>query len=111
VRAFLKANPRHAGALHKAPHAYAGTAADLVAEVAPYITQSRAKRLQLQLVQLAKVSSATARKSPHLVLGVFRGAVQAAPELASRVKEDVLAYRESRRAKKEPRTSIDAAAE
>ncbi len=111
VRGFLKANPRHAGALHKAPHAYAGTAADLVAEVAPYITQSRAKRLQSQLVQLAKVSSATARKSPHLVLGVFRGAVQAAPELASRVKEDVLAYRESRRAKKEPRPSMDAAAE
>src|ERR1700760_3618239 len=42
--AFLDANPRFDSALHKAPHTYAGTAADLVAQVAPYITKTRAER-------------------------------------------------------------------
>jgi len=111
VRAFLKANPRHAGSLHKAPHAYAGTAADLVAEVAPYITQSLAERLQRTIVHLAKLSSDTARKSPHKVAEIFKDAVQAAPELASRLKEDVTAYRELRRVKKGAPASVDAAAE
>ncbi|HEV3192626.1 MAG TPA: phosphoribosyltransferase family protein, partial [Polyangiaceae bacterium] len=71
----------------------------------------RTERMRRQLVQLAKQSSDTARRSPHMVVGIFKNAVQVAPELASRLKEDVTAYRESRRAKKEPRVSMDAAAE
>ena len=113
VRAFLDANPRFGRALHKAPHAYAGTAADLVAEVAPYITQSRAERWRGRVAGLVKRSSETARKSPHLVVELFRTAVEKAPEVAARVKEDVTVYRETRRAKKaeqQPR-AMDAAAE
>ena len=72
VRAFLDANPRFGRALHKAPHAYAGTAADLVAEVAPYITQSRGERWRGRVAGLAKRSSETARKSPHMVVELFR---------------------------------------
>src|SRR5262249_10765086 len=44
VRAFLASHPRYASALHKAPHSYAGNGADLVAQIAPYITKSAAER-------------------------------------------------------------------
>jgi hypothetical protein len=111
VRAFLEANPRFGRALHKAPHAYAGSAADLVAEVAPYITKTRAQRWRARLEGLAKRSTETARKSPHMVVQMFRSAVEAAPEVAARVKEDMAIYREQRRAKKTEQPRMDAAAE
>jgi hypothetical protein len=99
VRAFLEANPRFGRALHKAPHAYAGTTADLVAQVAPYITKTRAERWRGRLAGLVKRSSETARKSPHMVVQMFRTAVEAAPEVAAKVKEDVVLYRQMRREK------------
>jgi hypothetical protein len=116
VRAFLEANPRFGGALHKAPHAYAGTTADLVAQVAPYITKTRAQRWRDRITGLAKRSSETARKSPHMVVQMFRSAVEAAPEVAAKVKEDVVLYRQMRRAKgagvkKSAEAQMDAAAE
>jgi len=115
VRAFLEANPRFGRALHKAPHAYAGTTADLVAQVAPYITKSRAERWRHRIAGLAQRSSATARKSPHMVVELFKSAVEAAPEVAARVKEDVVLYREMRRAKtpkeSEQPQAMEAAAE
>ncbi|HTQ46775.1 MAG TPA: 2-hydroxyglutaryl-CoA dehydratase [Polyangiaceae bacterium] len=113
VRAYLERHPRYAGALHKAPHAYAGNAADIVAEVAPFITKSRVQRAQEKLAGLVKRSGETARKSPHMVVAMFRNAVEAAPAVAARVKEDIAIYREVKRAKKteaKPQR-IDAAAE
>jgi predicted nucleotide-binding protein (sugar kinase/HSP70/actin superfamily) len=100
VSTFLAKSTRFGGPLHKAPHAYAGTAADLVAEVAPYITKSRLARLRDTARAMAKRSSETARKSPHMVVAFVKGAVEAAPEVAAKVKEDVVLYREIRRAKK-----------
>src|SRR6185295_10763496 len=44
VEAFLKANPKYLSALHHAPHKAAGSAANLVHEVAPLIKQSAAER-------------------------------------------------------------------
>ncbi len=114
VRAFLEATPRFASSLHKPPHRYAGAAADLVAEVAPYITQSRAERLRGRLASLAKRSGETARQSPHMVIAMFRSAVEAAPDVAARVKEDVALFREVRRGKAKKGDSqprVDAAAE
>jgi predicted nucleotide-binding protein (sugar kinase/HSP70/actin superfamily) len=112
VRAFLDANPRFDRALHKAPHAYAGTAADLVAQVAPYITKTRAQRWQERALAFASRSSEAARKSPHMVIAVVKSAVDAAPEVAARLKEDVALLREARRAKKSaPQQAMDAAAE
>ena len=117
VRAFLEANPRFGRALNRAPHRYAGTTADFVAQVAPYITKSRAERWRDRLTGLAKRSSETARKSPHMVVQMFRSAVEAAPEVAAKVKEDVGLYREMRRAKaakggaKAEQPRMDAAAE
>jgi predicted nucleotide-binding protein (sugar kinase/HSP70/actin superfamily) len=112
VRAFLDANPRFDRALHKAPHAYAGTAADLVAQVAPYITKSRGQRWRGRIEAFASRSGEAARKSPHMVVAIVKSAVDAAPEVAARLKEDVALLREARRAKKSaPQPMMDAAAE
>jgi predicted nucleotide-binding protein (sugar kinase/HSP70/actin superfamily) len=113
VRAYLGKHPGYASALHKAPHAYAGNAADIVAEVAPFITKSRVQRAQEKLAGLAKRSTETARKSPHMVVAMFRSAVEAAPGVAARVKEDIAIYREAKRAKKSEAKPqrMDAAAE
>jgi len=112
LRAFLAEHPRFAGALHKAPHAYAGTAADLVAQVAPHITKSPVALWRDRIGGLARRSSAAARKSPHMVVAIFKNAVQAAPEVAARVKEDITLVRELRRGKKaQPVRAMDAAAE
>jgi hypothetical protein len=117
LRDFLAKDKRFGSTLHKAPHAYAGTAADLVAEVAPYITQSRFTRLRNKVEALVKSSSETARKSPHMVVSFVKSATQAAPEVVARVKEDVATYREVRRAekagkaKKSAQPSMEAAAE
>jgi hypothetical protein len=122
VRAFIAKHPRFAGSLYKPPHRYAGAAADLVAEVAPHLTMTRAARLRHRTAEWAKRSSESARKSPHLVVALLKNAVEAAPEIASRVKEDLTAYREIRRqtqqkaAEKRQKTtsvtpSVDVAAE
>jgi predicted nucleotide-binding protein (sugar kinase/HSP70/actin superfamily) len=112
VRAFLDANPRFDRALHKSPHTYAGTAADLVAQVAPYITKTRAQRWRGRVEAFASRSGATARKSPHMVVSVVKSAALAVPEVAARLKEDVALLREARRAKKSaPQPVMDVAAE
>jgi predicted nucleotide-binding protein (sugar kinase/HSP70/actin superfamily) len=114
VRAYLEATPAWASALHKPPHEYAGAAADLVAEVAPFITMTRAQRLRMKLEGLVAGTSETARKAPHMVVKLVKDAALAAPEMAARVKEDALAYVEVRKAKKAQRfaeQSVDAAAE
>ncbi len=101
VKAFLDASPRFASALHKAPHAYAGTAADLVAEVAPHITKTAWQRLRGRLTGTARRTKAMAEASPHMVIKLVRGAAQAAPEVAARVKEDLTILRETRKAAKQ----------
>jgi len=100
VRAFLDANPRFANPLYKAPHAYAGNAADLVAAVAPYITKTRAQRWKERLEGVGKRSAHLAQQSPHMVVRVVREAVQAAPEVVERVKLDATLLAEARKAAK-----------
>jgi predicted nucleotide-binding protein (sugar kinase/HSP70/actin superfamily) len=111
VRAYLEANPLRGRSLHKAPHNYAGAAADLVAEVAPYITKSRVERWQGRVQGFLASTSETARKSPHMVIKLVKDAAQAAPEMAARVKEDVTMFVEERKAKKAAGPVMDAAAE
>ncbi len=112
VEAFLEANPRFASPLHKPPHVYCGSAADLVAEVAPYITKTRAQRLRSRLASLTARSREVARKSPHMVIELVSRAVKEAPEAARRVREDITILREIRAQKKAaPSEVMDAAAE
>ena len=100
VRAFLDANPRYASSLHKAPHIYSGNCADIVAEVAPFITQSRTERLKNRLLGTAKATAKAATGSPHIVLNMFKDAVVAAPSVAAKVKEDIILLQETRKATK-----------
>jgi N-glycosylase/DNA lyase len=90
--------------LHKAPHVYAGTAADLVAEVAPYITLSRGERWARKAKALFARTAEAAERAPHLVVDVARTAVERAPELAAKVREDLAIVRELRR-KRQPAAS------
>jgi hypothetical protein len=64
---------------------------------------------------LVRSTTETARKSPHMVVALVKDAVEAAPEVAARLKEDVATFVEVRRAKKAGKgpaqPSMDAAAE
>ncbi len=100
VKAFLEASPRFGSPLHKAPHAHCGTAADLVAEVAPYITKTRTQRWKERLTRFAQGTQSAAKKSPHMVVELVNKAVREMPTVAARVKEDFTAYREVQKAKK-----------
>jgi len=101
VRAFLDANPRYASPLHKAPHTYAGNGADLVAEIAPLITKSRAQRLRERVTSFGARSKELARTSPHMIVSLVETTVKAAPEVAQRLREDIILFGETRRAAKE----------
>ncbi len=111
VKAFLEANPRYASPLHKAPHVYCGTSADIVAEVAPLITQSRSTRLKGRLLGTAKATAKVATDSPHLVMNLFQGAVSAAPTVAAKVKEDLLLLQETHKASKAKKKATARASE
>jgi len=100
VKEFLATNPKYASSLHKAPHAYAGTGADLIAEIAPLIKLSRAERLRLRVMGAAKKTTSAAKNAPHVVVEMFQAAKAQAPVLASRVKEDITIFREERQKKK-----------
>ncbi len=105
MRAFLEAHPRFASPLHKAPHLYAGVCADLVAEVAPHITKTRAERWRDRLTGAAKKSAAAAKKTPHVAVELVQRAVAEAPVLAAKVKEDVRIIAEERRRAKAAKKS------
>jgi hypothetical protein len=100
VKAFLEATPAFSSPLHKAPHRYSGNCADLVAEVAPYINESRGERLKQRLSGGAQATAKAIESSPHKVLSFVRSAVEAAPSVAALLKEDVSILRETRKAKK-----------
>ncbi|MBK8254344.1 MAG: 2-hydroxyglutaryl-CoA dehydratase [Polyangiaceae bacterium] len=52
VRDFLATHPKYASPLHHAPHTVAGSAANLVYEVAPIIKKSRLERAQAKAIAL-----------------------------------------------------------
>ena len=111
MRAFLEANPKYASPLHQAPHAYAGTAADLVAEIAPYITMTRQRALGEEGRALFTRTAEAAERAPHLVVHVAKTAVERAPEIAAKVREDLAIVQELRRQKRESAAPIADAAE
>ncbi len=111
VKDFLDKNPRYASPLHKAPHKYAGTGADLIAEIAPMIKLSRAERIRARILGAAKKTQDTAKNAPHVVVELFKSVREQAPAIASRVKEDITILREQRKAKKSAPADLSAAAE
>ncbi|HSY22538.1 MAG TPA: 2-hydroxyglutaryl-CoA dehydratase [Polyangiaceae bacterium] len=114
VKAFLDSSAWFASPLFKAKHFYAGTSADVVAAVGPYITKTRAQRWMGRLAGAGKKSAELAQQSPHMVVKIVRNAVESAPEVVERVKLDAKLFAESRkaaRAKKPAVTEMSAAAE
>jgi hypothetical protein len=121
VKAFLESSPRFASSLFKPEHVYAGASADMVAAVAPYITKTRAQRWMDRLTGATLKSKALAQQSPHMVIKMVRGAVEAAPDVVERVKFDAKLFAETARASRAAKakakssakatTYVDAAAE
>jgi predicted nucleotide-binding protein (sugar kinase/HSP70/actin superfamily) len=100
VAAFLESSPRFASPLYKAHHVYAGCSADMVAAVAPYITKTRLQRWKERLTGAGRTSAKLAQQSPHMVVKIVRGAVEAAPDVVERVKFDAKLFAETRKAAK-----------
>src|SRR5215471_18894215 len=96
VRAFLTAHPRYASPLHRAPHAAAGSAADLVAQVAPLMRSTHWERALKTAKAGAAIGARALRSSPATMAKTANGAVAAARQVAGWIKEDIRTYRASR---------------
>ncbi len=94
VREYLKAHPKSKfnSTLYKPHHRYAGTAADLVAEVAPYITKTAVERAADRVKSAGQTVATVAKKVP----GLLDRAVTAVkdPAFRAQVKADVELARE-----------------
>ena len=86
VRDFLNKNKRFGSPLHAPPHRVAGTAANLVYEVAPLITQSFATRAAARARSLGAAAGAWARTVPGKLRAT--GAFLADPETRAKAAED-----------------------
>lgn len=86
VRAFLERNPKYASPLHHSPHKVAGSAANLVYEVAPLIKQSAVERA----ANKAKGAAAALGDAVLSAPGAARKAIAFArdPETHEQLKHD-----------------------
>lgn len=92
VRAFLEKNPKYNSALHHSPHKVAGSAANLVFEVAPLIKQSAAERAVGRAKHVAETVVEVAKHTPETVSEVVRKVTD--PQTVARVREDVTVLRD-----------------
>jgi predicted nucleotide-binding protein (sugar kinase/HSP70/actin superfamily) len=88
VRAFLADHPALASGLHRAPHAAAGTAADRLAEMAPYIGKSEAQIRVLRTKALAARAVAAARALPGTLATLRVRLRERAPVLFAQAREE-----------------------
>lgn len=86
VYAFLEANPRYASSLHKSPHAQAGSATDLVHEIAPLMTKTRAQRLRDRATSLV----ATVKTEAPVAIEKAKALWGRRAEAAEMAREDIL---------------------
>jgi predicted nucleotide-binding protein (sugar kinase/HSP70/actin superfamily) len=87
VRAFLAKHPRYASPLYKPRHRVAGTAADLVYEVAPRIKLSRAERVAKSVRAVVATVRDVAAATPGALAKAGRTVRD--PEFQARVRADV----------------------
>src|SRR5450432_2198549 len=88
VRAFLGAHPALASGLRRSPHAAAGSAADRLAEVAPYIGRSESQIRVLRAQALAKAAIAGVRGIPAFVAGMRKNLAARGPVLFAQAREE-----------------------
>ncbi len=86
VRAFLASHPKYASPLHHSPHVAAGSAANLVHEVAPLIKLTRVERATLAAKRTASSVAGIAKAAPGRVAAV--SAFLADPETRVRLRHD-----------------------
>jgi predicted nucleotide-binding protein (sugar kinase/HSP70/actin superfamily) len=88
VRAFLGAHPALATGLRRSPHAAAGSAADRLSEIAPYLGKSDAEIRMLRAKAFGKTVLETARTLPA-TLSALRGRLEErAPILFAQAREE-----------------------
>ncbi len=92
VRDFLASHPRYASPLHKSPHTVAGTAADLVYEVAPFIKSTRAERAMKSLRGVATRVRDVAKATPKGVASAVAAARD--PQFIGMIREDATLLRD-----------------
>ncbi len=97
---FVRGSKRFGASTYNPPHVYSGTAADMVAAVAPYATKTRAERVVMRARKLAEATTMVAAQTPTVAATVLRVVREKAPEFAAKAKEDVVIYMEQRRAAK-----------
>jgi len=77
-----------ASGLHRAPHAAAGTAADRLAEVAPFIGKSDREIRVLKAKMLAQKTIAAARALPGWLQKLRKQAIERSPVLFEQAREE-----------------------
>lgn len=88
VKAFQDAHPMFGSPLHRAPHAAAGTAADRLAELAPYIGKSETQIRLLRAKAAAKTVVAAAKAAPGWLAGLRKKLVEKGPVLVAQAREE-----------------------
>ncbi len=101
VRAFLEKNPRYASPLHHAPHKVAGSAANLVYEVAPLIKESAVTRAAKKARSAAEGVAQAVAAAPEAARKAIAFARD--PETHERLSHDVALVRELARGKAKER--------
>jgi hypothetical protein len=96
VRAYLDGHPSIGSGLHKPPHRAAGSAADVVMEVAPLLKTTRWQRTRKTALDVMESTRATLRRSPGAIATAATRASDKAHEIAGWLREDLKTYRESR---------------
>ncbi len=86
VRDFLAKHPRYASPLHHAPHTVAGSAANLVYEVAPLIQQSALERAQKSAASAIGAARDFVTAAPGKVAKLAKTAAD--PEVHERLRQD-----------------------
>ncbi|HZF52460.1 MAG TPA: 2-hydroxyglutaryl-CoA dehydratase [Polyangiaceae bacterium] len=86
VRAFLEKNPKYNSPLHHSPHVGAGSATNLVYEVAPLIKKSVLERAVDKAKGAAAAAQKIAAETPAKVLKLKESVTD--PEVHARLRED-----------------------
>jgi predicted nucleotide-binding protein (sugar kinase/HSP70/actin superfamily) len=88
VKAFFDAHPKFASGLHRSPHAAAGSAADRLAEFAPFVGKSETEIRILQAKALAKKALGAARALPGALAKMRKRAMERSPVLFEQAREE-----------------------
>jgi predicted nucleotide-binding protein (sugar kinase/HSP70/actin superfamily) len=92
MRGFLDKNPKYKSALYYPPHHGAGTSANMVYELAPYIKQTLAERTVGRAKHVADVVKEVAKNAPETMSNVVK--VVTDPDNIARVKQDAQVFGE-----------------